>query len=181
MKITATGPGNPASIRRVKCPTRARRFASPVSSSTRRCAKSPSARSVTGCESHHNALGQSGTAGNSVYFHGNDYHDNGAGYVTDSFVPNHPGMPQECYHWTNNEIYSNNSNWYTRFVDTGICQKPMKDRGYIHGTVCPVVPTPVGTGVLIAGVRSARCRGCAGAASPCACYRASHPPSTAIT
>ena len=27
----------------------------------------------------------------------------------------------------------------------------MKERGYIHGTVCPVVPTPVGTGVLIAG------------------------------
>lgn len=27
----------------------------------------------------------------------------------------------------------------------------MKDRGYINGTVCPVVPTPVGTGVLIAG------------------------------
>ena len=27
----------------------------------------------------------------------------------------------------------------------------MKDRGYINGTVCPVIPTPVGTGVLIAG------------------------------
>ena len=27
----------------------------------------------------------------------------------------------------------------------------MAERGYIHGTVCPVVPTPVGTGVLIAG------------------------------
>jgi hypothetical protein len=27
----------------------------------------------------------------------------------------------------------------------------MKERGYINGTVCPVVPTPVGTGVLIAG------------------------------
>ena len=27
----------------------------------------------------------------------------------------------------------------------------MQERGYIDGTVCPVVPTPVGTGVLIAG------------------------------
>ena len=27
----------------------------------------------------------------------------------------------------------------------------MEERGYIDGTVCPVVPTPVGTGVLIAG------------------------------
>jgi len=28
---------------------------------------------------------------------------------------------------------------------------PMAERGYIRGTVCPVIPTPVGTGVLIAG------------------------------
>ena len=27
----------------------------------------------------------------------------------------------------------------------------MAKRGYINGTVCPVIPTPVGTGVLIAG------------------------------
>ena len=27
----------------------------------------------------------------------------------------------------------------------------MEERGYIDGTVCPVIPTPVGTGVLIAG------------------------------
>ena len=27
----------------------------------------------------------------------------------------------------------------------------MEKRGYISGTVCPVIPTPVGTGVLIAG------------------------------
>jgi len=27
----------------------------------------------------------------------------------------------------------------------------MEKRGYIKGTVCPVIPTPVGTGVLIAG------------------------------
>src|SRR5699024_9385124 len=33
----------------------------------------------------------------------------------------------------------------------GVCAKPMKQRGYERGAVCPVVPTPVGTGVLIAG------------------------------
>ena len=38
-----------------------------------------------------------------------------------------------------------------KYVDTGVCAKPMEERGYIDGTVCPVVPTPVGTGVLIAG------------------------------
>ena len=45
----------------------------------------------------------------------------------------------------------NNSNWYTSFVDTGVCAKPMAQRGYLHGTVCPVVPTPVGTGVSSPG------------------------------
>ena len=36
-------------------------------------------------------------------------------------------------------------------MKTGICAKPMAERGYIDGTVCPVIPTPVGTGILIAG------------------------------
>ncbi|MCA1711981.1 MAG: right-handed parallel beta-helix repeat-containing protein [Actinobacteria bacterium] len=105
---------------------------------------------VTGCESHHNALGHSGTAGNSVYFHGNDYHDNGAGYVTDSFVPNHPGMPQDHAWITGNRIHSNNSNYYKKYVQSGICAKKPADRGYLTGTVCPAFPVPVGTGILIA-------------------------------
>jgi hypothetical protein len=65
--------------------------------------------------------------------------------------PNHPGLPQDHSRWAYNDIFSNNSNYYKKFVDTGICAKPMKDRGYMQGTVCPVVPTPVGTGTLIAG------------------------------
>ena len=105
---------------------------------------------VTGCESHHNALGHSGTAGNSVYFHGNDYHDNGAGFVTDSFVPNHPGMPQDHAWITGNRIHSNNSNYYKKFVQSGICAKKPAERGYEQGTVCPAFPVPVGTGILIA-------------------------------
>ena len=28
------------------------------------------------------------------------------------------------------------------YVDKGVCDKPMAERGYIHGTVCPVIPTP---------------------------------------
>ncbi len=105
---------------------------------------------VTGCESHHNALGHSGTAGNSVYFHGNDYHDNGAGFVTDSFVPNHPGMPQDHAWITGNRIHSNNNNYYKQFVQSGICAKKPAERGYEEGTVCPAFPVPVGTGILIA-------------------------------
>jgi hypothetical protein len=101
--------------------------------------------------SHHNTLGYSGTAGNSIHAHHNEFFDNATGIATDSLFPGHPGLPQDHARWNRNKIYSNNQNWYARFVDTGVCDKPMPERGYLHGTVCPVVPTPVGTGVLIAG------------------------------
>ena len=65
--------------------------------------------------------------------------------------PGHPGLPQDHARWSRNEIYSNNTNYYAKYVDTGVCAKPMRQRGYLDGAVCPVIPTPVGTGVLIAG------------------------------
>ncbi len=101
--------------------------------------------------SHDNTLGYSGTAGNSIYAHHNDFFNNATGIATDSLFPGHPGLPQDHARWSRNRIFSNNSNYYTEFVDTGVCAKPMPERGYAEGTVCPVVPTPVGTGVLIAG------------------------------
>lgn len=101
--------------------------------------------------SHDNALGYSGTAGNSVYAHHNRFYDNATGIATDSLFPGHPGLPQDHARWSRNRIYSNNTNYYTEYVDTGVCDKPIEKRGYIDGTVCPVIPTPVGTGVLIAG------------------------------
>lgn len=100
---------------------------------------------------HHNALGYSGTAGNSVYAHHNDIHHNLLGMATDSVFPGHPGMPQDHARWSNNKIYSNNENYYARYVHTGACEKPIAERGYLNGVVCPVIPMPVGTGVLIAG------------------------------
>ncbi len=102
-------------------------------------------------KSHDNTLGYSGTAGNSVWAHHNDFFNNSTGIATDSLFPDHPGLPQDHARWNNNRIYSNNENYYERYVDTGICAKPMEERGYMKGTVCPVIPTPVGTGVLIAG------------------------------
>ncbi|HET7534600.1 MAG TPA: right-handed parallel beta-helix repeat-containing protein [Nocardioidaceae bacterium] len=102
-------------------------------------------------KSHHNALGYSGTAGNSVWAHHNRFFKNATGIATDSLFPGHPGLPQDHARWNDNLIYSNNENYYERYVDTGVCAKPMKERGYMKGTVCPVIPTPVGTGVLIAG------------------------------
>ena len=102
-------------------------------------------------KSHDNTLGYSGTAGNSILAHGNEFYDNATGISTDSLFPGHPGLPQDHARWTRNKIYSNNENYYTEYVDKGVCDKPMAERGYLEGTVCPVVPVPVGTGVLIAG------------------------------
>ena len=106
---------------------------------------------VFGCRTHHNALGVSGTAGNSVYFHDNEVFANGAGYVADSFVGGHPGMPQDSAWVTGNQIYSNNENYYERYVQAGRCGGVPAERGIGEGTVCPAFPVPVGTGVLLAG------------------------------
>jgi hypothetical protein len=108
---------------------------------------------IFGCDTHHNALGFSGTAGNSVWFHDNLVHHNGAGYVTDSFVGGHPGMPQDHAFLENNRIYSNNVNFYPNVQgDDAPCREARPvDRGHQDGVVCPVFPVPVGTGVMIAG------------------------------
>ena len=106
---------------------------------------------IRGNRSHDNTLGYSGTAGNSIWAHDNDFFHNATGIATDSLFPGHPGLPQDHARWNRNRIHSNNSNYYVKYVDTGICDKPMADRGYLQGTVCPVVPVPVGTGLLIAG------------------------------
>jgi hypothetical protein len=106
---------------------------------------------ITGCRSYNNALGHSGSGGNSIYAHGNEFFANGAGFVVDSFVPDHPGMPQDHFWLTDNRIYGNNVNYYERYVHSGICDRPPAERGYEDGTVCPAFPVPVGTGVMIAG------------------------------
>lgn len=99
---------------------------------------------------HHNALGYSGTAGNSVYAHDNAIYDNGVGMATDSVFPGHPGLPQDHARFSANRVYGNNVNYYENVFD-GTCDAPMTDRGYLDGVVCPVIAMPVGTGVLIAG------------------------------
>ncbi|MGH3658087.1 MAG: right-handed parallel beta-helix repeat-containing protein, partial [Micromonosporaceae bacterium] len=99
---------------------------------------------------HHNALGYSGTAGNSVYAHHNEIYDNGVGMATDSVFPGHPGLPQDHARFSHNEVRGNNVNYYEH-VFNGDCDKPMAERGYLDGVVCPVIAMPVGTGILIAG------------------------------
>jgi hypothetical protein len=106
---------------------------------------------ITRCKSWGNAVGYSGTAGNAVYVHDNDFFGNQTGVSMDSVFPDHPGMPQSHAWFENNRIYNNNANYYEDYVDTGVCDRPYKDRGYEDGTVCPIVPMPVGTGVMVAG------------------------------
>ncbi len=106
---------------------------------------------IRNCRSHHNALGYSGTAGNSVWIHDSEFFDNGAGIVTDSFVGGHPGMPQDHLWIENNRIYRNNNNYYAEYIHSGKCSGMPGERGYEDGTVCPAFPVPVGTGIMIAG------------------------------
>jgi len=106
---------------------------------------------IRNCKGHDSTLGYSGTAGNSVYAHDNDFYDNATGTSTDSAFPNHPGLPQDHGWMTGNRIHSNNNNLYERYVYSGVCDRRPADRGYRSGTVCPAVLVPVGTGQLIAG------------------------------
>jgi hypothetical protein len=87
------------------------------------------------CDMHHNALGFSGTNGQAVWIHHNDFYDNATGYSTDVFsASGHPGFPQDSNLLENNDFYSNNFNPYLSNSD-----------------VDPSVPVPVGTGMWIAG------------------------------
>jgi hypothetical protein len=105
---------------------------------------------ITGVKSHDNNLGYSGTAGNGVWAHDNEFFHNGTGITTDSFVPHHPGMPQDCSKWENNKIYSNNNiDIFTpeRIKYCNDTPYPQRD----PKKVCSTFQNPVGTGILIAG------------------------------
>jgi hypothetical protein len=90
---------------------------------------------IRNCDSHHNAGGYSGTDGNAVYVHDNNFYDNALGFTTDVFTAaGHPGFPQDSDLVEKNNFYSNNFNPYAPGSD-----------------VAPSVPLPVGTGLWIAG------------------------------
>lgn len=109
-----------------------------------------------GCKVHHNALGYSGTSGNANYVHDNDFYSNGTGIVTDSFYGGHAGAPEDSSAFMYNRIYSNNVDYY-QYERDGTCDAGHSEA--IHesggpdnlGIVCPIVPVPVGTGMVIAG------------------------------
>jgi hypothetical protein len=106
---------------------------------------------VADCDSHHNAAGYSGTDGNAVWIHHNNFYDNTLGFTTDVFTaPGHPGFPQDSDLIENNNFYSNNFNLYLPVCGPG--EKP-GPYGPNQGCsdVVPTVPEPVGTGLWIAG------------------------------
>ncbi|MFL5843097.1 MAG: right-handed parallel beta-helix repeat-containing protein [Solirubrobacteraceae bacterium] len=87
------------------------------------------------CDSHHNDGGYSGTDGNAVHVHHNDFYDNALGFTTDVFTaPGHPGFPQQGDLIEHNDFYSNNFNPFAEGSD-----------------VKPSIAAPVGTGLWIAG------------------------------
>ncbi|MGW6499787.1 right-handed parallel beta-helix repeat-containing protein [Nonomuraea angiospora] len=102
------------------------------------------------CKSHDNALGYSGTAGDSMWVHDNEFYDNMVGATMDSLWPSHPGLPQNHAKFENNRIYDNNRDYY-RYTRDGTCAKPPAERGYERGVVCSQVGVPAGTGILVAG------------------------------
>ena len=105
---------------------------------------------VTGCRSHDNLLGYSGTGGDSVWVHDNELDHNTSGASMDSLFPNHPGLPQNHALFERNLIHGNNANYYAQVRD-GTCARAYPDRGIERGVVCPAVGVPVGIGVLVIG------------------------------
>ncbi|MFI7144976.1 right-handed parallel beta-helix repeat-containing protein [Nonomuraea sp. NPDC050022] len=102
------------------------------------------------CKSHDNALGYSGTAGDSMWVHDNEFYDNMVGATMDSLWPSHPGLPQNHAKFENNKIHDNNKDYY-EYTRNGTCAKPPAQRGYEQGVVCSQTGAPPGTGVLVAG------------------------------
>ncbi|MFF9504301.1 right-handed parallel beta-helix repeat-containing protein [Streptomyces sp. NPDC014656] len=105
---------------------------------------------ITGCRSHHNMVGYSGTAGDSVLVHDNEFDHNMGGASMDSAFPGHPGLPQNHARFERNLIHDNNEDYY-RHVADGTCAKPPAERGYENGVVCPQISMPPGTGIITAG------------------------------
>ena len=108
-------------------------------------------------ESYGNGLGYSGTAGNSVWVHDSKFHDNSTGISTDSFAAGHPGSPQDCARFENNEVYSNNMTIYDAEHDAYCKKYPFEKRKREY--VCPNFPIPIGVGIMFFGANSNLVRG----------------------
>lgn len=92
---------------------------------------------VANCKSYHNVLGYSGTQGNYVWIHDNEFYDNAIGLTSDSET-DHPNYPQKGLIMENNKFYNNNFNVYDASSD-------------VKATVFEgEILLPVGTGAFLA-------------------------------
>jgi hypothetical protein len=91
---------------------------------------------IRNCRSYHNVLGYSGTQGNHVWVHDNEFFDNAVGLVSDSET-DHPNYPQNNLVFERNKVYDNNFN-------------PYLDTSDVEATVFATFAyIPVGTGVFL--------------------------------
>lgn len=130
------------------------------------------ATEIRNSKGHHSALGYSGTAGNAPWVHNNEFYKNQTGMATESLFGGHPGMPQDHGLFENNKVYANNKDYYKFVSADGPCiAKSPRDRGLVppefryfdelpadhqeaimdRTIVCPPIPFPTGTGMIIAG------------------------------
>jgi hypothetical protein len=113
---------------------------------------------IRNCDMHHSALGYSGTDGNAVWVHDNQFYDNTMGFSTDVFTaPGHPGFPQDSDLIEHNNFYDNNFNTFLPPCPAGVKPGPavpgqsFDSPGGNCSDVEPTVPVPVGVGLWIAG------------------------------
>jgi hypothetical protein len=83
-----------------------------------------------------------------VWAHDNRFWANGTGLVTDSLVPGHPGMPQDCAKWERNYIYDNNVDFFDE-KRTRHCTQPVERRD--PAQTCSTFQHPTGSGLIIGG------------------------------
>jgi hypothetical protein len=113
---------------------------------------------IRNCDMHHSALGYSGTDGNAVWVHNNEFYDNTMGFSTDVFTaPGHPGFPQDSDLVENNNFHDNNFNTFLPPCAPGKTPGPPVPGANVNdpkggcSDVVPTVPVPVGVGLWIAG------------------------------
>jgi hypothetical protein len=95
---------------------------------------------IKNCDLHGSALAFSGSMGNAVRITNNHIYGNTTGISSDTLsAAGHPGFPADSSEIDHNFIYSNNLDLFVK-----------------NPPVAPLVPVPIGTGILYAGMNDAR-------------------------
>ncbi|HEY3188427.1 MAG TPA: hypothetical protein VGJ70_13195, partial [Solirubrobacteraceae bacterium] len=106
---------------------------------------------VRGANLYGNVLGAWAAAGDAIWVHHSRLAGNATGAVSE---PAGPATPRGCSRWEHDSIAANNADVFGTAAD---CRAAPFARRRV-GLVCPRVPTPVGTGLLLRGVNGARVR-----------------------